>query len=133
VLVLISAALVMAISLRSPFRVDVVRDRGALARLVEDGRIENGYSLQLMNASEQAQSYRVTVSGLPGAQIIGRADVDVGPANARWLPLAVQIPPESAAKIGPGAHTISFAIERRSLDASPSATVTEKSTFVIPR
>jgi cytochrome c oxidase accessory protein FixG len=133
VLVLISAALVAAIALRTPFRVDVVRDRGALARLVEDGRIENGYSLQLMNASEQPQSYRISVAGIPGAQIIGRAELDIGPANARWLPLAVQIPPESATKMGPGAHEISFQIERRTLDASPPSMVTEKSTFMIPR
>jgi hypothetical protein len=49
------------------------------------------------------------------------------------LPLAVQIPPESAAKMGPGAHEIIFQIERRTLDASPPSTVAEKSTFMIPR
>ena len=133
VLVLISGALVASIALRTPFRVDVVRDRGALARMVEDGRIENGYRLQLMNASEQTQRFRVTVSGLPGAEIAGRSELDIGPAEARWLPLAVQVPPDSATQTGPGAHAITFEIERRANDTDPAVSLVEKSTFVIPR
>ncbi|HEY6133233.1 MAG TPA: cytochrome c oxidase accessory protein CcoG [Rubrivivax sp.] len=133
ILLAVCAALLAAIALRSPFRVDVVRDRGTLARLVEDGRIENGYSLQLMNASEQPQRYRVRVSGLPAAQIVGNVEVDIGPAQSRWLPVTVQITPEAAARTGPGAHAITFEIERHSLAADPVASVTEKSTFVIPR
>jgi len=133
ILLLVCALLIAAIALRSPFRVDVVRDRGALARLVEDGKIENGYSLQLMNASEQPQRYSVRVSGLAAAQIVGRAEVEVGPAQSRWLPLAVQIPPEAAAQTGPGAHAINFEIERHAPAADAVVRVTEKSTFVIPR
>src|SRR6185369_6956459 len=49
VLVLIAIAFVASLWLRKPFRVDVVRDRGTLARLVDDGRIENVYRLQVMN------------------------------------------------------------------------------------
>ena len=44
-----------SLATRSPFKADVVRDRGALARMVEDGRVENVYRLQLMNATEQPQ------------------------------------------------------------------------------
>ena len=52
VLLVIAPAFVASLALRTPFKVDVVRDRGALARLVDEGRIENVYRLQMMNASE---------------------------------------------------------------------------------
>ncbi len=66
ILLLICSALGVRIALRSPFKVDVVRDRAALARLVEDCYVENVYRLQVMNATERLQHYRVTADGLPG-------------------------------------------------------------------
>ena len=75
VLVLICAALATSLWLRTPFKVDVVRDRGTLARLVDDGRIENVYRLQMMNATERVQHYRIRSSGLP--------EMRVGPASRR--------------------------------------------------
>ena len=59
--------------------------------------------------------------------------VEVGPAEARWIPLAVQIPASSADHMGPGAHPLAFEIQRAAHGSDPAATVTEKSTFVIPR
>jgi cytochrome c oxidase accessory protein FixG len=132
-LVLICAALGLSLALRSPFKVDVVRDRASLARLVEDGRIENSYRLQLMNATEQRQTYRVRVSGLAQALVIGREEITLEPAEARWLPLAVQLPSSSAESLGPGAHALTFDIERVPGPSEAVARVAEHSTFVIPR
>ena len=133
ILLLICASLAASLALRSPFKVDVVRDRGTLARMVEDGRIENGYRLQLMNATEQVQRYRVAVSGLQDVRIVGRSEVELGPAEARWLPLAVQMSSDAAARTGPGAHPFAFEIVRLSRSDDSSAHVIERSTFVIPR
>ena len=133
VLVLICAGLVISLWLRDPFKVDVVRDRGSLARLVEDGRVENGYRIQLMNATEHAQRYRITASGLQNAQVVGRSELDLGPAEARWVPLAVQVPPEVAAAAGAGAHVLTFNVERLAGTGQAPAKVAERSTFVIPR
>ena len=133
VLVLICSALALSLWWRDPFKVDVVRDRGTLARLVEDGRLENGYRLQIMNATELAQRYRIAVSGLEGAAVVGRSEVVLGPAQARWVPLAVQVPPETAAAAGPGAHVLTFAVEQLSDAGLAPARVVERSTFVIPR
>jgi cytochrome c oxidase accessory protein FixG len=41
-----------SLATRTPFKVDVVRDRATLARITENGGIENIYRLQVMNASE---------------------------------------------------------------------------------
>jgi cytochrome c oxidase accessory protein FixG len=134
ILLLVCIALVTSLALRTPFKVDVVRDRAALARLVDEGRIENVYRLQLMNASEQAQRFRVAVGGLAGARLVGAAEVEVGPAAARWMPVAVQMTPEAALAAGSGAHRIEFEITQTA--AAPGDREwqrSERSTFVVPR
>ena len=133
VLLLIGSAFAISVALRSPLRVDVVRDRGTLARLVEDGRIENVYLLQVMNTTEATQRYRFAVGGIAGAQASTRRETVLEPAESRWVPVAVQIPPEQARALGPGAHKIAFRITREADSAQLEVTVDEKSTFVVPR
>jgi cytochrome c oxidase accessory protein FixG len=131
VLLVIIAAWGTSIALRSPLRVDVVRDRGALARLVEDGRVENVYRLQLMNITESSQRLRISAEGLAGIGLGSRAEVELAPAEARWVAVSVQIPPETANAAGPGVHPVQFVVS--ALDAQAPVTVREKSTFVVPR
>jgi polyferredoxin len=120
--------------------VDVVRDRGALARIVDDGYVENVYRLQIMNATEQAQRYRIVVTGLPQLSLAALPPVVVESAAARWVPVAVRLPPEAAAAAGAGSHRIGFVIERLDPAAPPGKDasalgrpLTEKSTFIVPR
>jgi hypothetical protein len=56
---------------RSLLLVDVLRDRGSLAREAADGRIENAYTLKLANLAEEARDFDVEVSGLPGIELVG--------------------------------------------------------------
>jgi cytochrome c oxidase accessory protein FixG len=134
ILILILTLFAVSIAIRDPFRVDVVRDRASLARIVEDGKIENVYRLQIMNNAEIKQRYRVRVDGLPGIVANERADVEVGPAEAHWITLGVQLPYPAAQQAGPGAHPIRFEIERLASSQDPKAvTLHEKSTFVVPR
>jgi cytochrome c oxidase accessory protein FixG len=126
ILASIVLAMVLSLSLRTPFKVDVVRDRGVMARIVAGGRIENVYRLQVMNATESAQHYRITVSGLPGLAVTSDNTVLVASTEARWVPVRVQAPFDAAA---PGSHPIQFEIE--ALD-SPGRLV-EKSVFLVPR
>jgi polyferredoxin len=130
VLLAIASAFFVSLSLRDAFKVDVVRDRAALARLVEHGAIENVYRLQVMNASEQPQRYRIAVRGMAGMQLTGEAEVRVDAAQARWVTVAVRLPHESAQAAGPGAHAIHFDITQI---GDASAALSEKSTFVVPR
>jgi cytochrome c oxidase accessory protein FixG len=134
ILFIILGVFAWSIAVRDPFRVDVVRDRSSLARIVEDGRVENIYRLQVMNNAEQPQTYRFTVDGLPGMVITDKPEVTVGPAAAQWVTLHVQVPHESGAKAGHGAHPMHFSIERVPAHAGDEAvTLREKSTFVVPR
>jgi len=134
ILILICAAVLGSLWLRSPFKVDVVRDRASLARLVDDGWIENVYRVQVMNATERPQTYRISAEGLPGVAVDPAGEIAVDPAEARWVPLAVRVPPEAAASAGPGAHPLHLKIERlpAQADDEPVA-LDEKTTFVVPR
>ena len=51
--------------LRTPLKVDVIRDRAAIAREVEGGLIENVYRLQIMNTTEQARAFQSRCAACP--------------------------------------------------------------------
>lgn len=127
ILLAICVALGVSLFLRTPLKVDVIRDRGALARMVEQGRIENVYRLQVMNATEAAQTYQLSVSGLPGIVIASEPSVEVRPTEVRSVAVRVQVPPGTADS---GSHPIHFAIQSTS---DKGIRVDEKSVFLIPR
>jgi polyferredoxin len=135
ILVAVAVAMALSLVLRTPFKVDVVRDRATLARIVDEGRVENVYRLQIMNASESAHRYRVGVEGLQGIVLTGSPEVQVDAAQATWVTLAVQVPPETAQQAGPGAHPIRFQIDllEDGTGHAVAAGLSEKSTFVVPR
>jgi cytochrome c oxidase accessory protein FixG len=123
----ISLAVMISLFMRTPLKVDVIRDRGALARMVEQGRIENVFRLQIMNATESTQRYVITVSGLPGVAIASENEVQVLPTEVRSAAVRVQIPPDAAT---PGSHPIQFDIRSMGDDV---AQVSEKAAFLVPR
>jgi cytochrome c oxidase accessory protein FixG len=133
VLLLIAAGVATSLALRSPFKVDVVRDRATLARIVDDGWVENVYRLQVMNATEREQRYVVHADGLEGLALGEPIEVAVGPAAAQWVTVALRVPPQTAAAVRPGAHEVHFGIERRATPEDEARTLREKSTFVVPR
>jgi cytochrome c oxidase accessory protein FixG len=127
ILLTITAAVGVSLFLRTPLRVDVMRDRGSLARMVEQGRIENVYRLQIMNATEETQRYAISVSGLPGITLDPATEVEVLPTEVRSAAVRVQIPPGTA---GTGSHPIQFEIRSTGGEV---ARVTEKAAFLVPR
>ena len=127
VLLVICTALLWSLASRHSFRVDVVRDRASLARLVDDGWIENVYRLQVMNATESPQRYVLDADGLPGLMLSRPVTVDVGAAEARWVAVGLRLPPEAVQALKPGARAIRWRIHRG------DEVVVEKSTFVLPR
>jgi cytochrome c oxidase accessory protein FixG len=119
-------AMLVSLSMRTPFKVDVVRDRGVMARIVSGGNLENVYRLQVMNATESNQNYRLTVSGLKGITLGSDSVVAVESTQSRWVAVRVQLPYDAAPA---GSHPIQFEIT--SID-SPGK-LTEKSVFIVPR
>jgi cytochrome c oxidase accessory protein FixG len=125
----ILAAIVLAAGaslwLRVPLKVDVIRDRAAIAREVEGGLVENVYRLQVMNTTESTREYDIAVAGLPSLQLAGAARVRVGATESRMVPVRVRAEPGLAPK---GTHAIHFSV--RALDDEQVA-VQEKSIFIV--
>jgi cytochrome c oxidase accessory protein FixG len=126
ILMTVVVAMLVSLVLRTPFKVDVVRDRASLARIVSGGKIENIYRLQVMNATERRQTFHLAASGLPGLEMTSDATVSVDPAQSLWVPVRLQLPYDAAK---PGSHVIHFEIE----STDGAGHLSEKSVFLVPR
>ncbi len=126
ILAVIVIAMLASLEMRIPFKVNVVRDRGVMARLVTGGQIENLYRLQLMNATETAQTYRIEASGLKGLTIASETDFSVEPTASRWVVIRLRAPAEG---MSGGSHPVQFVIE----SSTSGRKLVEKSTFFAPR
>jgi cytochrome c oxidase accessory protein FixG len=126
ILGLVSVALLASLALRTPFKVDVVRDRGALSRIVAGGMLENVYRLQVMNATEQPQQYRLRAVGIDGLRVASEEVVAVDAAQSRWVAVRLQLPYDGAK---PGSVPIRFEIEA----LGSQQRISEKSVFLVPR
>ncbi len=126
-----SLTFVVSLSTRSGFGVDIIRDRGALARQTGKGQIENVYRLQIRNGTEQTQRFNVQVSGLPGLQLVTSAELEVPAIGIASLPVRLTLPPEQAETLRGRASEIQFTITR--VNTGDTRSSTERSTFFVPR
>jgi cytochrome c oxidase accessory protein FixG len=129
ILMVLVIALALGLASRTSFKVDVVRDRNALARVNGDGSIENVYRLQIMNTAERSRAFEVTVSGLSGLEISSESRFEMPAAQTMFHPVRLRLPESSIGGIAPGAHAVVFTI--RSQDTGEQ--VTEKAVFYLAR
>jgi cytochrome c oxidase accessory protein FixG len=117
----------MSLAMRTPLKVDVIRDRGSMGREVGDGVIENVYRLQIMNTAETAHRYQIRVTGIDGMALADTGIAELEGASTRAVPVRVQAARGAARK---GSNEIEFVVTAVD-DASLS--VTEKAVFIVPR
>jgi cytochrome c oxidase accessory protein FixG len=132
-----SIAFAASVALRSPFRFDVLKDRSALARVVEEGAIENVYRLQVMNRTEGTQTYRVAASGIAGLQVLARP-VSAGPAAVALMSVRLRLPYEQAQGLAGRTVPVVFEVTGVESGAGAGSAVgqavqVEQSTFFVPR
>jgi len=126
ILIVVASVLFWKIATRPDVRVDVMRDRAALAREIRGGWIENVYTLNIMNMVERPRRFTLTVGGLPNLKLEGPAEFDVPPATT--LPLTVQV--QAPAGTAPaGTHKIYFEVK---VVGEPEDVTREVATFIIP-
>jgi cytochrome c oxidase accessory protein FixG len=113
--------------MRTPLKLDVIRDRGAMGREVEGGLVENVYRLQLMNTDGRAHLFRIQVHGLSSAAVADADTIALAAASARAVPVRVRADPHRART---GSNPIAFTVT--ALD-DPATAVTEKAVFIVPR
>jgi cytochrome c oxidase accessory protein FixG len=130
ILLCIAAAGVVALVLRMPVKMDIMRDRASLAREVEGGRIENVYRIQLMNTAEAPGQFKLSANdrnGRPLEVIADAAPLAVPPLTTQLFTVRVR----TDAGAPRGSEAIEFVLEAKIADASP-VTLREKSRFLFP-
>ena len=111
-------------------KMDVIRDRGSLAREVEHERIENVFRLQLMNTEEKPRQVTIAVrggAGLEDLEILSDPQpLEIAPVTTRMITVRVRAEPH-----GHGSQPIEFVLSSPGSDGVP-LTLREKSRFLIP-
>jgi cytochrome c oxidase accessory protein FixG len=126
ILMLIILIAALSLTLKSPLKVDVIRDRG-LPRTTENGSIDNVYRLQIMNTEELSHHYTIEVSGIPGITIVSDTNFDMPAATTKVVPARIRVPADTAKK---GSTKITFTV--RDID-NAKVSVSEKAAFLTPR
>ena len=127
VLLAIVTAFGVSLAMRTPLKMDVLRDRGAMGRELDGGVIENVYRLQIMNTSETPHRYRILVDGIPSARLASADEVTLQGTETRSVPVRVQVDGGQGAK---GSNRIHIALEAQ--DGS-GLKVREEAVFFVPR
>ena len=118
----------VSLVMRNPLKVDVIRDRGTLAREAAPGVIENVYRVQIMNTEEAMRSFTIAAEGLPDLRIAGvEQPIAVSAAGSRLVPIRLQVKSEAGK---PGSNPIEFVVRST---GEPRLLRREKSTFMLPR
>jgi len=138
IMAVLMTAFAVSLFMRNPLRVDVMRDRGALAREIEGIKIENVYRLQIMNSSENPMRVTVAATGLPSMQVLNSQGKDVGelvvnPSSNLLIPVKVRVLIDD---VKAGNHQIHFDIEAKEEGPNASEAIRirdEKSSFIVPR
>ena len=122
--------LVVTMALRSPVSMDVMRDRGIMARMGDGGRIENVYRVQLMNHSKTAADYVLSAEGLPGLRVDDATTWSLETGQVRPFTLRLSVPGDGDGGARPGTHAVTLLL---SLRGRPEPLLREQTTFIVPR
>ncbi|HEX7646852.1 MAG TPA: FixG Ig-like domain-containing protein, partial [Noviherbaspirillum sp.] len=127
ILLVLVTVFVGTLATRTPLKVDVIRDRGAMGREVEDGMIENVYRLQIMNTDEFPHEYHIKVSGIDSIALASPDEVKLDATESRAVPVRVRI---AHGKGQTGSNKIMFEVKA---EGSERLQVKEKAVFIVPR
>ncbi|HEY8025750.1 MAG TPA: cytochrome c oxidase accessory protein CcoG [Burkholderiaceae bacterium] len=127
ILVLIVTVFFSSLFLRTPLKLDVIRDRGAMGREVDEGAIENVYRLQVMNTAETSHLFKISVAGIDSIAVVAPDEVRLDGATTQAMPIRVRV---GHGMGKPGSNHIVFTI---SAVDDPTLSVKEKAVFFVPR
>ena len=130
-LLIIAIAAGVSLSLRNPLKVDVIRDRGALAREAEPGMIENVYRLQVMNTDETPRAVhgrRRRASRDSRSIGVDQPLAARRPRRRSWC--RSRVPGAGGGAPGRAPHRIEFVVEAI---GDPKVARREESSFLFPR
>jgi len=83
----------VAVAQRQLLELDVIRDRNSLYRELDDGSIENVYTIRLVNKDTKAHTLRLDVTGLEGATLDSeQPEYRIGGGEIVSVPIRVRAP-----------------------------------------
>lgn len=95
IMLVVVVALIVGLIGRELVRVDIIKDRGVLARQNNQGWTENAYTLRIMNASDHIQVLNAKVSGFDKILLTGLPEnFEIKPGEVVSLPVQVSTPDE---------------------------------------
>lgn len=114
-----------AIASRSLVELDVLKDR-VLYRENEEGRIENVYTLKIMNKAQHEVTYLIAADGLDGLVYEGKSEITALAGEVLSLPVELSIDPE---KLPSSTNEITFRLHAAD---DPSIKTDAASRFIGP-
>lgn len=126
ILLMIVSATAWSLANRVPLRFDILRDRSVLYREADNERIENVFTLRVMNSDEAAHRYAIRVVGIEGIGIDGEPFVEVPAASNKTFVLSTSVEDGAGKK---GSNPIFFELQSLS---NTRVVVREKATFFLP-
>jgi len=126
VLLALFGSLVYAISERIIVQLDVIRDRNALYREIDNGLIENVYVLKIMNMDNVDHAYTISATGIQDLKLSSSEPVHVDAGTVYDLPIRLIANPEDLVR---RSTEVVFTITALQDDA---LTISEKARFLGP-
>lgn len=122
-LTILMCGFIYAVTHRMPVALDVLRDRNTLYRELDDGRIENVYSVRIINKDQQAHTFRLSASRLPNAVVDSDSPTQsVDAEDVKTVVVRVRVPP------GQGHGGQDFEMTARAVD-HPEITASTRARF----
>jgi cytochrome c oxidase accessory protein FixG len=133
ILAAIVAAAGTSLWMRVPIKMDVIRDRAALAREVDEEHIENVFQLRIMNTGTHAHRYTLQVPDTKHLRdvrlITDGQPLEVAATSSQLIAVRVQAKPHEAER----SQAIEFVLTAAPADGAGRPVVLhEKSRFLVP-
>ena len=93
-LAILVSLFITVLYLRTPLSLDVIRDRGQLYQEVAGGRIENVYTLKIINMSDETRRYVLRTEGLPNPTLLPDTPVEVPAREMFEHVVRIQVDPD---------------------------------------
>lgn len=128
-LIIMIGGLGYSIVSRTPFELDIERDRGRLYQLTVNDTIQNAYTLKLMNMSQEAHTYILSVEGLDGLRLLGNTEFSLDVNQLHEATINLEIDPEET-RMPASKANIEFVITNKETGEEVTR---EESRFIAPR
>ena len=117
----------IAISMRSPIELDIIRDRNSLFRETGMGMIENVYTLKVINKDKIAHEYTLSAEGLEDMKLkVSKKRIYAESGAVVEVPVSIEVDPETLKQ-----RTTEIFFKLDAIDSDLS--ITEEARFLGPR